>query len=216
MPRPELPRIDFRRLGRSDFDALSGWLSEPEVRRWWREDPDPETIETRYGPIVDGDDPTEIFVVEVDGVASGIIQRYRTTDDEAWDRAVRQAVPTLARPAAGVDYLLGRADVRGRGVGTAMIDAFSATVFDDLAGVTTIVAAVQQDNRTSWRALERAGYRRVWAGRLDTADPSDDGPAYVLVRERSAAPPYSRGEHRHPGSDGKRLGGKRGSSSDVQ
>jgi aminoglycoside 6'-N-acetyltransferase len=177
---------------------LSGWLSEPEVRRWWREDPAREAIETRYGPIVDGDDPTAVFVVEVDGVASGIIQRYRTTDDAAWDRAVRQAVPTLARSAAGVDYLLGRADVRGRGVGTAMIDAFSATVFDELADVTTIVVSVQQANRTSWRALERAGYRRVWAGRLDTADPSDDGPAYVLVRERSARSPYSCGEQLAP------------------
>ena len=66
-----------------------------------------------------------------------------------------------------------------------MIDAFSATVFDDLADVTTIVVSVQQANQASWRALERAGYRRVWAGRLDTADPSDDGPAYVLVRDRA-------------------------------
>ena len=171
---------------------MAGWLSEPEVRRWWREDPAPEAIETRYGPIVDGDDPTAVFVVEVDGVASGIIQRYRTADDEAWDRALRQAIPTLARSAAGIDYLLGRADVRGRGVGTAAIDAFSATVFRDLPDVTTIVVAVQQANRASWRALERAGYRRVWAGRLDTADPSDSGPAYVLVRDRARPAPSGR------------------------
>ncbi len=184
MPPPERPRIDFRRLGRSDFDALSGWLAEPEVRRWWHEDPDPETIETRYGPIVDGDDPTAVFVVDVDGVASGIIQRYRTTGDEPWDRALRQAVPTLARSAAGIDYLLGRPDVRGRGVGTAMIETFGAALFDELPDVPTIVVAVQQANRASWRALERAGYRRVWAGRLDTADPSDRGPAYVLVLDR--------------------------------
>ncbi|HEY5245297.1 MAG TPA: GNAT family N-acetyltransferase [Acidimicrobiales bacterium] len=182
--------IDFRRLARSDFGALSGWLSEPEVRRWWREDPALDAIETRYGPIVDGDDPTEVFVVVVDGVASGIIQRYRTADDPDWARALRTAVPATVRtPSAGVDYLLGRPDVRGRGVGTAAIDAFSATVFDELLDVTTIVASVQQANRASWRALERAGYRRVWAGRLDTADPSDDGPAYVLVRDREHPAP---------------------------
>jgi aminoglycoside 6'-N-acetyltransferase len=177
--------IEFRRLDRPDFGALSGWLSEPEVRRWWREDPALEAIETRYGPIVDGADPTAVFVVDVDGVASGIVQRYRTADDADWARALRTAVPAVVRtPTAGIDYLLGRADVRGRGVGTAVIDSFSAIVFDELPDVTSIVASVQQANQASWRALERAGYHRVWAGRLDTADPSDDGPAYVLVRER--------------------------------
>ena len=145
---------------------MSGWLSEPEVRRWWREDPAREAIETRYGPIVDGGDPTEIFVVEVDGVASGIIQRYRTADDPDWARALRTAVPATVRtPTAGIDYLLGRADV------------------------TTIAVSVQQANQASWRALEQAGYHRVWAGRLDTADPSDDGPAYVLVRDRAHPTP---------------------------
>jgi aminoglycoside 6'-N-acetyltransferase len=183
-------QLGFRRLERSDFDALSGWLSEPEVRRWWREDPAVETLEVRYGPGIDGTDPTEVFVIEVDGVPSGIIQRYRTADDPAWERAISQAVPDVTRsPTAGVDYLLGRPDVRGRGIGTAVIDAFGAAVFDELPDVTAIVVSVQQDNRASWRALERAGYRRVWAGRLDTADPSDDGPAYVFVREREHPAP---------------------------
>ena len=47
-----------------------------------------------------------------------------------------------------------------------------------------IVAAVQQGNRRSWRALEKAGFSRTWAGQLESDDPSDAGPSYVYVRAR--------------------------------
>ena len=32
--------------------------------------------------------------------------------------------------------------------------------------------------------LEKAGFRRVWAGELDSPDPSDDGPEYAYVLAR--------------------------------
>jgi aminoglycoside 6'-N-acetyltransferase len=43
---------------------------------------------------------------------------------------------------------------------------------------------VQIENRPSWRALEKAGYRRTWSGLVDSGDPSDDGPSHVYVLDR--------------------------------
>ncbi len=47
-----------------------------------------------------------------------------------------------------------------------------------------MAVAVQQDNRRSWRALEKAGYSRVFAGMIESDDPSDAGPSYLYVRLR--------------------------------
>ena len=47
-----------------------------------------------------------------------------------------------------------------------------------------IVVSMQQANRNSWRALERVGFKRRWAGLLDSPDPSDAGPTFVYVRHR--------------------------------
>lgn len=177
--------ITWRPLRRADFGLLAAWLDDPEVARWW---PDPHTaedLERHYGPSIDRVDPTEVFVVELDGVASGLIQRYRLADETDWRATLTEIATEIdLRAAAGIDYLLGRPDVRGRGIGTRLIGAFTAALWDDLDGIDTVVVAVQQANRPSWRALERAGYFRVWSGRLHSDDPSDAGPSFVLVRRR--------------------------------
>ncbi|HWB36124.1 MAG TPA: hypothetical protein VHA75_08875 [Rugosimonospora sp.] len=49
------------------------------------------------------------------------------------------------------------------------------------------MAAPQLANVASWRALERAGFSRLWAGQLDSDDPADAGPAYVYAVDRPAS-----------------------------
>jgi len=169
---------------REDFGDLAAWLADPEVARWWREDADPISVEARYGPAVDGQDPTRLVVVEVDGVPSGLVQGYRIADDPDWHQTLAGAcVDVDLDRMAGMDYLLGRPDVRGRGLGTKVVEAFSTGLLAE-AGIDGVLVDVLQANRPSWRALERAGFERVWAGRLVTDDPSDDGPAYLYLRGR--------------------------------
>jgi aminoglycoside 6'-N-acetyltransferase len=87
--------------------------------------------------------------------------------------------------AAGIDYLIGEPDLVGRGVGSAVIAAFSPLVFQ-WRPVETIVVTVQQANVASWRILEKAGYQRIWSGELESPDPSDDGPEHVYLLTRPA------------------------------
>ena len=53
-----------------------------------------------------------------------------------------------------------------------MIDAFVAQTFGTIDDITAVVAAVQQDNVRSWRALEKAGFARAWAGQIASTDPT--------------------------------------------
>lgn len=172
-------------MTKADLPALFGWLTEPYVAEWWRDVPaDLPAVEAEYGPCIDGDDPTELFVVQIDGRDVGMIQRYLIADEPEWWPAFDGIVDVSI--AAGIDYLIGEADAVGAGVGSAMIAAFVPLVFA-WRPVDSIVVTVQQANIASWRILEKSGFRRIWSGELDSPDPSDQGPEYVyrLIRSDS-------------------------------
>jgi aminoglycoside 6'-N-acetyltransferase len=136
-------------------------------------------VEEHYGPSVDGLEPTERFIIQVDGEPAGMIQRYLLADYPAWAEAVGLS------DAAGIDYLIGEVEFTGKGFGSRAIKQFAAGVLDRYRETAAVVAAPQQANVASWRALERAGFERVWAGQLESDDPSDAGPAYVYSLGRA-------------------------------
>ncbi len=190
-------KLSFRPLERADLTLLSRWLAAPHVAAWWREDAAPDAVEARYGPCIDRADPTEVFVVEADGEPVGLAQRYLLAHEPEWTASLKAALlehggtatagamdGLSVQHAAGIDYLIGVGEVTGRGLGSRMVDAFTVLTFERHPGVDHVVVAVQQQNAASWRALEKAGYRRVFAGTIDSGDPSDEGPGFLYVRRR--------------------------------
>jgi aminoglycoside 6'-N-acetyltransferase len=173
--------ISFRPLVRADFPEVSRWLAAPHVARWWQRPADLASIETAYGPCIDGTDPTKMFAIEVDGTPVGLIKCYRLADYPDWERAVD------VTGAAGIDYLVGEVSQTGKGVASQAIREFTVSVFERYPEVGAVVAAPQQENVASWRALENAGYERHWEGKLDSDDPSDAAASFVYVRRRQPA-----------------------------
>jgi len=170
--------VSFRPLERADFALMAKWLAAPHVAPWWPDEPTVEAIESSYGPAVDAVDPTEAFMIELDGRPVGFVQRYRLDDYPDWCAALG------IERAAGIDYLIGVAELTGVGLGPVIADSFSALTFERYPDVERLAVAVQQANHRSWRALEKAGFGRVYAGMIDSEDPSDAGPSYVYVRGR--------------------------------
>jgi aminoglycoside 6'-N-acetyltransferase len=162
----------------ADLPLVSRWLAEPHVAAWWRDPSDLASVRQAYRPAINGEDPTEVFIIEVAGGPAGLIQRYLVDDDPEWARAM-QATGVVHGRAAGIDYLIGVAALTGQGYGTAAIAAFTTMTLHRYPRADSVVAAPQQANAASWRALERAGYTRWWSGHLDSADPGDAGPAYL-------------------------------------
>ena len=58
------------------------------MAKWWREPADLETVDATYGPMIDGSDPTDGFIVMSQGEPIGFMQRYRLDDNPEWQRAV--------------------------------------------------------------------------------------------------------------------------------
>jgi RimJ/RimL family protein N-acetyltransferase/aminoglycoside phosphotransferase (APT) family kinase protein len=165
--------IAFRRLQRDDLPLLARWQARPHIARWWGEPANLAAITAKYMPRIEGADPTEMFIIEVEGAPAGVIQRYRMADYPDWVAAIG------CGDAAGIDYYLGDQSLTGRGLGSRAIAAFARDTLARYPDLPLVIAAPQQDNVASWRALEKAGFSRLWEGQPDSDDPSDSGPAYV-------------------------------------
>lgn len=172
--------LGFRRLVRADFSLLARWLAEPHVARWWNHEFTPEAVERDFGPAVDGDEPSEDYVVLLGGRPVGLIE-YTRFDD--YPEYVADLTPLLSLPggAVSIDYLIGEKEATGRGVGRAMLAAFAERIWDTNSQAPCIVVPVSAANEASWKALIGAGFRIVAQGDLEPDNPIDD-PLHQILR----------------------------------
>lgn len=92
-------------------------------------------------------------VILVDGRPVGMIQSYE----------------------AEVDLLIGEEELTGRGLGPQVLSRFVREVVFARSGTTAAFATVEEANRRSWRAFEKAGFRHV-------RDVEEEGLPHRLMR----------------------------------
>jgi aminoglycoside 6'-N-acetyltransferase len=173
----------FAPLRSSDLPDLAVWLARPHVARWWREPSDLVSVEQNYGPLAEGLDPTEGFIVHFSGRPIGYVQRYLIDEHPDWRETIRGALGQGG--GIGIDYLIGEPDLVGRGIGRRLISQFVDASWNRYPSAERIVVALQQENIGSWKALEATGFRRVWEGDLASSDPSDQGPTFIYIADRN-------------------------------
>ena len=162
--------FSVRPLTPGDFGDLVRWINEPHVEKWWDENRTPEQVEAYYGPALRGEDPTRLWVWEVNGRSIGFSQDYRISDHPEY-------ALLCARPdAIGFDYLIGEYAFVGRGIGTSLLWVFLRDiVWPAYPGAREFFAAPDHRNRASLRVLAKLGLTEgVWfdepaeGGRVDT------------------------------------------------
>jgi len=76
---------------------------------------------------------------------------------------------------AGVDLFVGEEGLTGRGLGSKILEQFAREVVFARPETTAAVATVEEANRRSWRAFEKAGFQHV-------RDVEEDGLPHRLMR----------------------------------
>ncbi|AEV84504.1 acetyltransferase [Actinoplanes sp. SE50] len=172
--------ISWRRLGQPDFPLLRRWLEQPHVARWWNHETTPEAVERDFGPAARGETPSEDLLAMLDGGPVGLVQRYRIAD---FPEYIDELAPHVDVPAGSmsIDYLIGDPALIGHGLGPRIITTIVARTWLDRPDATCVIVPVVAANRASWRALEKAGLRRVGAGNLVPDNPIDD-PWHFIYR----------------------------------
>lgn len=170
--------VSFRPLTVDDFALLADWLGQPNVHRWWFQDP--AQVEADFGPALAGEEPIENLVALLDGTPVGLVQRYRIAAFPE-DLEPLRALVAVPDGAYSIDYFIGDASLTGTGLGPRMISTVVADLWVTSPDATCVIVPVAEANRPSWRALEHAGFRRVGTGWLAPDNPVDDG-SHVISR----------------------------------
>jgi len=167
--------IEFQPLRKDDLPLLRDWLERPHVREWWRDSLDESIAE--YEQAMAGLDPSDHYLIVRDGRPIGMIETYLVSDHPDWE-----AIVQVGEGFAGVDLLIGEEELTGRGLGPRILDAFVNRVVFANPAIHGAVAAVDEANRRSWRAFEKAGFRYV-------RDVEEEGRPHRLMRlDRRYAP----------------------------
>lgn len=151
-------RFAVRPMTEGDFADVVRWVNQPHVAKWWDQHDTQELVAAHYGPALRGEDPTRMWVFEVNGRSVGFAQDYRISDHPEW------ALLCGHPDAVGFDYAIGEPAFVGRGLGTGLLWVFLrdivAPAYD---GATELFAAPDHRNLASRRLLAKLGaVEGVW------------------------------------------------------
>jgi aminoglycoside 6'-N-acetyltransferase len=157
-----------------DLPLLFEWLQRPHVARWYQDHGPYEQVVAHYLPAIEGSDPTDHYIALLDGRPIGMVQTYLVVDYPEY----AELVGVSDRVTAGVDLLIGKEGITGKGIGTEMLRRFVAEVVFARPEITAVVADPDAANVASLRAFEKAGFSRVG----DFVEDPGDGQVHALVR----------------------------------
>lgn len=146
--------ISFRPLERSDFPELEKWLAEPHVKRWWHDSLDASAIDAKYGPRVDGVEPSYVFIILFQKRAIGIIQYYLWSDYPKHGRQLG-----VDDNSAGIDLAIGDKHMTGQSLGPQIITEFLNQIVFTKTKVASVIADPEKNNIQSIKAFKKSGFQ---------------------------------------------------------
>lgn len=178
------PTITFHALSEPDLPLLQSWLARPHVVEWWEPAPTLEEVREDYVPrlskpdVLPLDAPSGVvqYLACEDGIPFAYVQAYRVMahQEEGW--WLDESDPC----ALGTDQFIGLPERLGQGLGTRMVRAFLAFLFQD-PRVTSIQTDPAPDNARAIACYRKVGFNEV--GVVETLD----GPALLMKLARHTA-----------------------------
>ena len=97
--------IGFRRMTEADLSLMEHWLAADHIVPWWGLAPTSQQVAAHYLPYIRREQPTDPYLIVVDGTPVGYIQTFRVAD---WPAYWPPGKPYGSEPeAAGIDLLIG-------------------------------------------------------------------------------------------------------------
>ncbi|WP_114390031.1 GNAT family N-acetyltransferase [Notoacmeibacter marinus] len=151
------PDIAFRPARAEDLPILAAWLARPHWREWWGASEDELSM---IRDMIEGRDPAEPYLIEMDGEPVGYIQSWRVADildsglgeDHPW-------LSSLPPEAVGIDLSLADSGTLGKGLGSTVVKRFVRRLY--AKGHRIIVIDPAANNHRAIGAYRKAGFVAV-------------------------------------------------------
>lgn len=155
---------------------LHRWLNTPLLVDVWNHGRNVtfEEVRAKYEPRIRGEQPTDPYLILLDGRPSGYVQTYLCADyaaDFPWFGDLEHT--------ASVDIFIGEEEYRGRGLGAPILRRFLDLHVFSRTGVRRCVILPAERNARAIRTYEKAGFRSVGTGH----DPEPE-PVRLMMLER--------------------------------
>ena len=177
--------LSWRPLIAGDLPMLAGWLREPRVARWWNRRQPLRRSSATSARVREARSRGKISSFSSTSRPVGLLQRS-VICDYPQDLTKFSAVIEVPAGAVELDYLIADPALRGRGLGSRMIAAAVEDTWNSCSDVPAVLVAVVAANVASWRALEKAGLKRVAEGPMTPDNPIDDALHYIYRVDRPA------------------------------
>ncbi len=166
-------KITFRKLTEEDLHLMHIWLNEPHVHDWYDKDKQNtlEEVKNRYSPKIQGNQPTDCYIVLYDKNPLGYIQTYKVNDWPEFGDYVGYDDKT-----ASVDLFIGESDFMGRGLGSLMLHKFVTEVVFAAPNVDTCIIGPEPDNKRAIHVYEKAGFKYIKTIQI----PNENQPTYIM------------------------------------
>lgn len=161
-----------------DVELVARWMNDPVVAVFWELDGPPSRTAEHVRGQLEGDGRSVPALGTLDGVPMSYWEIYRADLDP-----LARHYPARLHD-TGIHLLVGGAADRGRGLGSALLDAVAGLVLAHRPACGRVVAEPDVRNAPSVAAFLKAGFRRVED--LDLPDKR----AALMVRDRSPRPPF--------------------------
>lgn len=148
--------LDFRPMEMIDLRLMHEWLQRPHIRRWWTKQETYEEVLGSYSPAIEGGDPTDHYLVLLDGREIGFIETYLVADYPEYASLIGVGEGT-----AGVDLFIADPALTGKGIGAEILRRFVSQIVFASETTRRCVAGPEAANVASVRAFEKAGFSIV-------------------------------------------------------
>jgi len=165
-------KIRFQKLRMADLPLMHKWLATDEVRQWYgKQDTSYQQVVEQYSPAINGQEPTDCFLIVYTDTPIGYIQTYKISDYPDYSQYLQ-----VSDDAAGVDLFIGEVAYLHQGLGCLILKRFLREIVFVNPAMGSCILGPEPQNKVAIRAYEKAGFRYLKTVQI----PDEEEPEYLM------------------------------------